>query len=261
MSLSKPFIGITAGRKIEEYRNYPAAIELAGGQPEFLDMTKTSPNGIADVVERFDAILFTGGWDIHPDNFPSCTNPGDEKLSTDELIAAYNMTCVPERDALEIPLLQSAYEKKLPMLGICRGFQVMNVALGGGLIKDIRTGLRHRAFTEADAPEHEPGQSMMHGVCVDLNSRFYHIMWIWPCVVNSRHHQGITIKELSPKLKASVFAPDGVVEAVEAVDHPWALAVQWHPERQADRYVYEPCKALFKSFVKAAAVYASSNSS
>ena len=250
--MNRPLIGITAGRKIEEYHSYPAAIELAGGQPEFLDMDKTLPEEIAAVVQRFDGILFTGGWDIHPDNFASRTNPGDESLSTDELIAEYKMTCVPDRDAIEIPLVQLAYEEKLPMFGICRGFQVMNVALGGGLIKDIRTGLRHRAYVEADAPEHEPGQSMMHAVSVDLNSRFYHIMWTWACVVNSRHHQGVTVREISPKLKASAFAPDGIVEAIEAIDHPWAIATQWHPERQADGYVYEPCKALFRAFIAAA---------
>lgn len=258
--MTKPLIGITVGRNLEEYRNYPAAVELAGGEPEFLDSTRTSPKEIAEIVRRYDGILFTGGWDIHPDNFPSRTNPGDANLTTDELVAAYRMTCVPERDAFEIPLLQLAYEKKLPIFGICRGFQVMNVALGGGLIKDIRTGLRHRAYVEEDAPEHEPGRSMMHGLCVDLNSRFYHIMWTWPCVVNSRHHQGITLKELSPKLRASAFSPDGIVEAIEAADHPWALAVQWHPERQPDGYVYEPCKALFRSFVKAASVYSRKSS-
>jgi putative glutamine amidotransferase len=223
-------------------------------------MDKTSPEEIIAVVERFDGILFTGGWDIHPDNFSSRTDPGDENLSPDELITAYKMTCVPERDEFEIPLARAAYEKKLPMFGICRGLQVMNVALGGGLIKDIRTGLRHRAYVEADAPEHEPGRSMMHGVSVDLNSRFYHVMWTWPCVVNSRHHQGITIREMSPKLKAAAFAPDGVVETVEGIDHPWAIATQWHPEKQADEYIYEPCKALFKAFVAASGRYSSNSS-
>ncbi len=250
--MSKPLIGITVGRKIEEYQNYPAAIELAGGQSEFLDMTKTSPEELAEIVERYDGVVLTGGLDIHPDEYPSRSNPGDESMSTDELIAAYRMTCTTQRDAFEIPLARLAYEEKLPMLGICRGFQVLNVALGGGLIKDIRTGLRHPSYTDADAPAHEPGMSAMHAVCVDVNSRFYHVMWTWPCVVNSRHHQGITLREMSPKLKASAFAPDGIVEAIEAIDHPWALAVQWHPERQADKYVYEPCKALFRSFVAAA---------
>ena len=259
--MSKPVIGITAGRKIEEYAKYPEAIELAGGVPEFLNMEKNSPAELEEIVARFDGILFTGGWDIHPDYYPSRANPGDESLSTDGLLTKYHMTCTPERDAFEIPLASLAYEKKLAMLGICRGFQVMNVALGGGLIKDVRTSLRHRAYVEADAPKHEPGTSAMHGVSVDLNSRFYHIMWTWPCVVNSRHHQGITLKEMSPKLKASAFAPDGIVEAVEATEHPWAIAVQWHPERQADEYVYEPCKALFKAFVLASGTYSSPKSS
>lgn len=248
----RPLIGITAGRKIEEYGRYPAAIENAGGEPEFLDMARNSPEELEAIVERFDGILFTGGWDIHPDYYPSRTNPGDESMTADELLAAYHMTCTPERDAFEIPLAQLAYESKLPMLGICRGFQLINVALGGGLIKDIRTGIRHPAYKDEDAPEHEPGESPMHSVTVDLNSRLYHIMWTWPCVVNSRHHQGITLKEMSPKLKASAFAPDGIVEAVEAPDHPWAIAVQWHPERLADKYVYGPCRALFSAFTAAA---------
>jgi putative glutamine amidotransferase len=248
----KPLIGITAGRTIEEYGKYPAAIKLAGGKPEFLDMERNSPEELEAIVARFDGILFTGGWDIHPDSYPSRTNPGDESLSADELLAEYRMTCTPERDAFEIPLAQLAYERKLPMLGICRGFQLINAALGGSLIKDIRTGLRHPAYKDEDAPEHEPGESAMHAVCVDLNSRFYHIMWTWPCVVNSRHHQGITLNTMSPKLKASAFAPDGIVEAVESPDHPWMIAVQWHPERQADSYVYEPCRALFSAFVAAA---------
>lgn len=259
--MTKPLIGITVGTKVSEYQNYPAAIELAGGQPEFLDMARTAPEELSEIISRMDGLILSGGGDIHPGVYPSRNNPGDEKMTTEELIAEYKMNCVPDRDAFEIPLAQMAYKAGLPMLGICRGLQVMNVALGGSLVKDIRTGLRHRAYTKDDAQHHTPGESQMHAVSVDLNSRFYHIMWTWPCVVNSRHHQGVTVKEISPVLKASAFAPDGILEAVEAIDHPWAIGVQWHPERQADKYVYEPCRALFKAFIAAASVYSSSNSS
>lgn len=250
--MSRPLIGITAGRKIKEYGSYPEAIASAGGEPEFLDMRPRKSGELPELLERYSGLLLTGGLDIHPNNYDSRNEPGDESMSFEDLCTEYKIKPDLKRDAFEIPLAQLAYERKLPMLGICRGFQLINVALGGSLIKDIRTGLRHPAYKDEDAPEHEPGESPMHGVCVDLNSRLYHIMWTWPCVVNSRHHQGITLKEMSPKLKASAFAPDGIVEAVEAPDHPWAIAVQWHPERQADKYVYEPCRALFNSFVAAA---------
>ena len=161
------------------------------------------------------------------------------------------MKCSPERDGYEIPLARAAYEQGIPILGICRGFQLLNVALGGSLVKDIRTGRKHWAIRQEESDEGSPLQSRKHMITVVPDTKLAQILGDCPILVNSRHHQGVTENLRSERLKATAFAPDGIIEALEGIDHPWAVAVQWHPEKKADEYVYEACRPLFKAFVKA----------
>lgn len=249
----KPIIGITVGPRddeqgIEAYASYAEAITDADGEPRFLEPKPGGPDGLRGL----QGLLLTGGIDVHPDNYPSRNEPGDENMSTEALITAYGMKCSVERDAYEIPLARAAFEAKLPILGICRGFQLLNVALGGSLIKDIRTGHKHWAVRKDETDEGDPGESRKHIITIISRSKIAEILGDCPILVNSRHHQGITEREMSPRARASAFAPDGIIEAIKVEGHPWALAVQWHPEKKADSYVHESCKPLFAAFVAAA---------
>lgn len=256
--MSVPIIGITIGGPIDdpkegckEYTSYAEAIEEAGGEPKFLEPREITSDILADDLRSINGLLLTGGIDIHPDYYPSRNMPGDEEMTVKDLLDAYQMKCSKARDAYELPLARVAYRVHMPILGICRGFQLLNVALCGSLIKDIRTGRKHWAYRDGESKSHQKGESRSHEIKMVRSSKLFEILGTAP-KVNSRHHQGIMEKEKSDLLKATAFAPDGIVEAVEAIDHPWALAVQWHPEKKADSYVNEPCKPLFRVFVEAA---------
>jgi putative glutamine amidotransferase len=253
--MKTPIIGIILGGQrddpeegIKGYTSYAEAVTEAGGEPLFLE---PKPDPSSD-LRAIHGLLLTGGIDIHPGNYDSRNEPGDEALPLDALIEEYRMKCSPERDAYELPLTWAAFEARIPILGICRGFQVLNVVLGGSLIKDIRTGRKHWAVRKEEADEGDPGESRKHMITIISRSKLAEILDDCPILVNSRHHQGVMEKHIAPKLQASAFAPDNIIEAVESPDHPWALAVQWHPERKKDEYVSEPCKALFVAFVSAA---------
>lgn len=254
--MSVPIIGITTGGNREErrkdYTSYAEAIELAGGRPKYLDPKPVTPEALAEDLDSIDGLLLAGGKDVHPKSYNARNEPGDEKMSVPELLAAYGMTCDEARDAYEIPLARIAYCVRLPILGVCRGFQLLNVALGGTLIKDIRTNPKHWAFREGESKSRKPGESRSHKISIVPDSRLIKILGGTPQKVNSRHHQGITEKEKSGNLRAVALAPDGIVEAVESQEQPWVFAVQWHPERAADGYVYDPCKVMFSAFVAAA---------
>lgn len=257
--MSMPVIGITLGGHPDDpeegvagYQSYKTAIEEAGGEVRFLAPRPLDPESAQAELEGLDGILFTGGIDIHPDNFDSRNEPGDEALSTDQLIEAYHMHCSLDRDAFELPLARAAYDARIPILGICRGFQLLNVALGGSLVKDIRTGRKHWSVRKEESDEGEFGTSRKHMVTVVSGTKFAEIMDDCPMLVNSRHHQGVMERHLATGLRAAACAPDGIIEAVESMVHPWALAVQWHPERKVDTYVNEVCRPLFAAFLSAA---------
>jgi len=246
--MSKPIIGITIGRvpgtleeQIEKHALYGDAVTLAGGEPKLLPV---KPDPLAD-IEGLDGILFTGGLDIHPRHY----DPADANMTDQELWDVYRMKCEPERDEYEIPLAQAAYEREIPILGVCRGFQLLNVALGGGLVKDIRTGRKHWAIREDEKGEGKLRESRKHMITIIPESKIAQILGDCPILVNSRHHQGVTENLRSERLKATAFAPDAIIEALEGIEHPWAVAVQWHPEKTADDYIYQPCKALFEEFL------------
>ena len=251
--MDKPIIGITYGQRdddegIEAYAPYADAITAAGGEPRFLEPMPDASNCLSGI----HGLLLTGGIDIHPDNYDSRNEPGDDALSTDELLAAYGMRSSLERDAYELSLARAGFEAGVPIFGICRGFQLLNVALGGSLVKDIRTGRKHWTIRKDEVEDGEPGESRKHMLTIVSHTKLAGILDDCPMLVNSRHHQGVMERHMSPRLCASAFAPDNIIEAIESPDHPWALAVQWHPERKKDDYVYESCKALFEEFISAA---------
>jgi putative glutamine amidotransferase len=235
--MSKPWIGITT-RNGKDSNNHPftavqhsyiRAVAQAGGLP-LLIPSILDEEDFLEIYSRMDGILFTGGGDISLDRFHGTDHPRIAEV--DEL-----------RDLTELTLLRTAADDGKPMLGICRGAQVMNVALGGTLYTHIPDQVKN-------ALDHAyPGDLrtvLVHPVNVDESAKVAEIFGETLLHVNSLHHQGL--KDIAPGLKAAGYAPDGLVEVVEMPDHPYAVAVQWHPEWLQDQ---PAMRRLFKSFVDA----------
>ena len=233
-----PLIGVTTFRdcsdkgglrraKVNE--SYIKAVVEAGGIPVLIPIGLRQTD-LPDLCSRLDGILLTGGEDINPDVYHGI--PHTSVSASDD-----------DRDMLEISLVKSALDNKIPFLGICRGCQVMNVALGGTLFSDIQTqktdSRRHNYF-----PPHQRDQ-LSHKVSVASDSLLKSITGRVELQVNSLHHQGID--KVAASLKASAnCSDDGLVEALEYSDHPFALGVQWHPE---ELQAHPEMRAIFQSLV------------
>ncbi|HEY3298376.1 MAG TPA: gamma-glutamyl-gamma-aminobutyrate hydrolase family protein [Armatimonadota bacterium] len=250
--MKTPIIGITlstnpdgpeAARRV--FAPYAEAVEAAGGQSMFLDSRPISPEEAAEIVKGLDGLLLSGGKDVHPSYFH--TDEWLENLpgGVEGLIRDTGMSVDDLRDEFEIVLVRAALDADIPIMGICRGLQMLNVVLGGSLVLDIDSPLEHRSNTD--------GTSERHEVEVFADTMISKMLGAGRIEVNSRHHQGLQMNELSEHLIASAAADDGVVEAAESRKHSWVIAVQWHPERQVDEYLYEKCRPLFRSFVEASA--------
>lgn len=183
------------------------------------------PEAAGAVLDRVEGLLLTGGEDVEPARYgaPPHANLG-------EIDAA--------RDAVELALIAEARRYQLPILAICRGIQILNVALGGTLYQDLASE-RPGALDHTDA-------GGRHALCVAPGSLLHQTLGSGRVVVNSRHHQAI--RDLAPALRAAAWAEDGVIEGAEPSDPaaPWTLAVQWHPEDDTE-------DALFRGFAAAIA--------
>jgi putative glutamine amidotransferase len=211
---------------------YVKAIVQAGGTPLLVPPDLPAAQRDA-LLSRLDGILLSGGGDIDPALYGMETTPKVTNIS-------------PARDSTEIWMLKAAASKGLPFLGICRGLQVINVALGGTLYTDIATQ-RPNAIKHDYYPE-SPRDLRPHTVAIEPESRLCRILGLTETPVNSLHHQGI--RDLAEPLQPAAFAPDGLVESIELPEHPFGLGVQWHPEWLT---AYAPMRALFRAFVEAAA--------
>lgn len=228
-----PLIGITCSideqaDRLQLNATYLEAIEAAGGTPVLLaGGTATA----LEVILRLDGILFTGGVDLDPAYFGEGPLPGLGEVS-------------PRRDSFEVELCRAAYRAGVPSLGICRGCQLMAVALGGDVYQDLSS-------QRSDTLQHvqrAPRQHRSHSIAVTPGSRLATIAGQESLRVNSFHHQAV--RRLPEGATVSAIAPDGVVEAFEDRGHPFWLGVQWHPEGlwRED----EAAMALFRSLVGAA---------
>lgn len=236
--MHRPLIGITARhdttseklRSIMLLQAYVSAIIDAGGAP-ILIPPELPEDGWRVLLDRLDGVLFSGGADIGLEHFDGEPHPTVEVN--------------PVRDELELPLLRAAVDADKPTLGICRGFQVMNVALGGTLythiIDQLPNALEHQWYSL------QPRTYLAHPVRVEEGTRLAEILGAPLLEVNSLHHQGI--KDLAPSLKPTAYAPDGLIEGIELPDRKFALAVQWHPEWMTS---HEEMRRLFARFVEAA---------
>ena len=235
-------IGVTAGdafleRSAEGVPNRPHAalkqdyLDAVAGAGAIPVVIAPEATAAADLImSRVDGLMLVGGVDVHP------TNYGESILND-------TVTPGPERDALELALLQSAFKRDVPVLAICRGHQVLNVACGGTLWQDLPAqrpdGLGHSQRGDPHSAGHE--------LQVAEGSLLHRIVGSARLSTNSFHHQAI--RRIGQGLQATAWTSDGLVEAVEDPAHRFVLGVQWHPEEMLDS---APHRALFKAFVQAA---------
>jgi putative glutamine amidotransferase len=241
MSEKRPIIGCTTYRKrvpqrrpIEIYGLMPSYVEaiVAGGGIPLLIPLGLSTEDMQAVLERIDGLVLPGGGDVEPELY------GGQRHDT---LWGIN----PERDHTELFMSRLAVKTQKPILAICRGIQVFNVALGGTLWEDIASlvpgAIRH------DAPDDRPRNYLAHSVKLERNSLLAQHLGQGQHQVNSIHHQAI--RELAPELVVTATAPDEIIEGVELPGHPFAIGVQWHPENLVGD---NPAMlALFKGLVQA----------
>lgn len=236
-----PVIGITTNlgdKGAELARGYWESVRRAGGTPMLLAPT-ANPQEVIDQLEQVDGVLLSGGGDINP------------LWLGEEPIPELHSIC-PERDLYELQLCRLAHQRNIPVMGICRGCQVMAAALGGKVCQDIERFQKERNLPTDTLLKHSqdaPRHAATHTILVDETSEALAGLSI-PCAVNSFHHQAVT--EAGPLMHVSATAPDGVIEAIEGnTGESFLLGVQWHPECM-------PCEdsaLLFRRFVEAARLY------
>jgi len=223
-------IGISACRKLEDYRQ---SILHVGGEPRVLEASADAEQAIAGI----DGLMLTGGDDVAPSRYGEAAH--------DTVTAAE-----PGRDEFEIALVAAARARNLPILAICRGVQVLNVACGGTLVQDIPSQIAGALAHSLAVPQHEPYE-LAHEVWVDKDSLLARLMRERlvdeALEVNSRHHQAV--KQVAPGFVATATAPDGVIEAIEDPAARFCLGVQWHPE---NFFRTGEFRALFEGFLEAA---------
>lgn len=238
--MRQPLIGITTSRGFAQHRvptfaaaqAYVEAIVQAGGAPVLLPLG-LDKSTLLTLATRLDGILFSGGGDLQPEIYGSSPHPMVDDVD-------------PDRDRIELWLVEQVFERQLPFLGICRGFQVINVGMGGTLYEDILdqhpTAHQHSYF-----PGH-PRDYRAHTVRVQANSHLKNLLQAETIAVNSLHHQGV--RQLAASAIPNAYAEDGILEGLEFPGHPFGLAVQWHPEWLRD----DPAmRRIFLAFVQAAA--------
>ena len=232
--MSRPVIGITTyltparfGHWEEEAALIPAAyvnaIEAAGGRPL---LVPPSTEGIEETLDRLDGLLFSGGSDLDPELYGQDAHPETNGI-------------VPKRDRAEIALLRAALDRDMPVLAVCRGSQILNVALGGDLVQhlpDVVGDEKHK---------HTPGEFADHDVVLEPGTRVREILGDH-APVKSHHHQGYG--RLGEGLQQAARAEDGTLEALEDPSRRFALGVLWHPEAGEDF-------ALFEALVEEAKQY------
>jgi putative glutamine amidotransferase len=205
--------------------DYVKAIERAGGRPLLVPPTL---DGVEETLDALDGLIFTGGSDLDPQLYGEEAHP--------ETSGIHRL-----RDDAELALLQGALERDMPVLGICRGIQVLNVALGGDLHQHLPDVVGHEGH------KHDPpGEFNEHPVAIEPGTRLEGALGVRASVM-SHHHQGL--KRLGRGLVQAAHADDGTLEAIEAPGYRFAVGVLWHPEAGEDL-------ALFESLVQEATRYA-----
>jgi putative glutamine amidotransferase len=217
-------VAVTSPRRTDDGRErvalnsaYVSALARAGLVPVIVAPI-LDPGRAADVLDHVRGLVLTGGEDVDPARYRAAPHP---KLGAVD----------PARDAVELALIARAYEQGLPILAICRGIQLLNVALGGTLYQDLPS--------ERPSAIQHAGPNARHPLRVESGTRAYGAVGATAIAVNSRHHGAI--RDLAPGLRATAWASDDLIEGVESTNgaRPWTLAVQWHPEDDVEIGLFE----------------------
>jgi putative glutamine amidotransferase len=225
-------------------QRYFLAVSAAGGVPWMIPLLHEDTVTLREIYDRLDGIVLPGGVDLDPSTYGEAAHPRCGQVD-------------PARDQVELQLTGWAIDDRKPLLGLCRGIQVINVALGGTLWQDIEAQLP-QALKHDYWPSAGFGRDYLaHVVDIAASSRLRELLQQETLQVNSMHHQAI--RRLSPQLVATAVAPDGVVEGIEASGgDQFLIGVQWHPE------VFEPTDAstrgLFRELITAANAYGTARS-
>jgi putative glutamine amidotransferase len=233
----KPLIGLTCTFRNEDgsllyglYASYIKAVENAGGLPLLIPINLL-PENLRALYDVVDGVLLTGGGDVDPTEYG---------VANDIPLRSIN----PDRDRTELTVARWAAAEDKPTLGICRGVQVMNVALGGTLYRDLAS--EFGTMVNHDLGGSQPRDFKGHSVEVAEGSKLANLLGDTAPSVNSMHHQAI--RQLGESLKPVAVAPDGIVEGVEIPTAKFFVGVQWHPEELAG--YSEPMQRLFSGFVQ-----------
>jgi len=232
--MSRPVVGITTyltparfGAWEEEAALIPAAyvnaIEAAGGRPL---LVPPSTKGTEETLDRLDGLLFSGGSDLDPELYGQEAHPETNGI-------------VPERDRAEIALLRAALERDMPVLAVCRGSQVLNVALGGDLVQHLPE------IVGDEKHKHTPGEFADHDVDLVTGTRVQEILGDH-APVKSHHHQGYG--KIGDGLREAARAEDGTIEALEDPSRRFAMGVLWHPEAGEDFALFEALVAEARTY-------------
>jgi len=227
-----PIIGITTYARNEAGEislpgHYLDAVESAGGIPILLPPHQTQIDRILEIV---DGLIFAGGGDIDPSIYGGEHHPSIYLVDGD-------------RDHFELTLAKATLSTSIPTLGICRGMQILSVASGASLIP-------HVPDMYGDAIAHRldhPRRPTPHPVTIEANSRLATIMQDTEVMVESWHHQAV--QSIPSGWAPAAYAADGLVEALERLDHPWMMAVQWHPELSPNHLAHQ---RIFQALIEAA---------
>lgn len=215
-------------------QRYSRVVAGVGGLPVMIPLLDDEEI-LRALYDRMDAVLLPGGVDLDPATYGESPLPTCGRLD-------------PARDRVELQFARWAIDEGKPLFGLCRGLQIMNVALGGTLYQDIaaqrRDAIKHDYFPTAGFSR----DHLAHPVTVASGSRLGALVGTAPLEVNSMHHQAV--KELAPALVSTAVAPDGVIEALESPGEQFLLGVQWHPEALTDRD--HRMHRLLTGFVRAA---------
>ncbi len=236
----RPRIGYTSREADIAYfhkfqHDYWFSISLGGGEP--VQLYPETMHDYEAVLDTLDGLVLTGGGDMNP------------ALYGQEIDGTSEKSIYPERDRMELGLTKAAVERGMPIFGICRGHQVINVALGGSLLQHIDNHRAKKKTPDEIFPSPPP-----HPVTIQPNSLLDQTLACGPIIeTNTYHHQAIGAANLASSLIPTGYSQDGLIEAFELPDYPWLLGVQWHPER-----LYELCdehRRIWEGFVEAARAY------
>lgn len=246
--MSQPVIGITTYHELNAQgrwryvvnQTYTEAVLNAGGIPVMIPlniMQNGDTSQLRRLYERVDGILIPGGGDVHPEYYHEYITPKETRVDRN-------------RDDVELTLAKWSFEDNQPVLGICRGHQVLNVALGGTLVHDIQTD-RTTTLEHDQDDSHSPAR-LAHRVKIQPQSQLAKIIGVTELEVNSLHHQAVD--QVAPPLQVTSHADDGIVESIESAEAAFCIGVQWHPEWLVANVPV--MRNLFSAFVDACAIHA-----